>query len=191
VDLVRAPPSGTWARRRADSYAAAEDWLGPPPAEDPQAALVHLARRYLAAFGPASAADLATWAGMTRREVQPALEALEPVRFRAEDGTALLDLPDAPRPPADAPAPPRFLPTWDATLLAHARRAGVLPEEHRPRIFTPRNPQSLPTFLVDGAVAGTWRHEAGAVRLEPFRRLDAATRRALAEEAERLTALHA
>ena len=85
----------------------------------------------------------------------------------------------------------RFLPTWDATLLVHARRAGILPEEHRPKIFHTKNPQSTPDFLVDGEVAGTWRHEGAKVRLEPFGRLDAATRRALDSEAERLATFHA
>ena len=73
----------------------------------------------------------------------------------------------------------------------HARRTGVLPEEHRPRIFHVKAPQSYPTFLVDGAVAGTWRHEQGAIELSPFGRLDAATRRELEAEAERLAAFHA
>jgi hypothetical protein len=94
-------------------------------------------------------------------------------------------------PDPQTPAPVRFLPTWDATLLVHARRALILPEEYRPRIFNVRNPHSLATFLVDGAVAGTWRHAAGGIELEPFARLDGATQRALREEAERLAALHA
>ena len=85
----------------------------------------------------------------------------------------------------------RFLGTWDASLLVHARRTGVLPEEHRPRIFHTKAPQSFPTFLVDGAVAGTWRYEKGAIDLTPFERLDAGTRRELAAEAERLAAFHA
>jgi hypothetical protein len=85
----------------------------------------------------------------------------------------------------------RYLPTWDATLLVHARRARILPEEHRPKIFHVRNPHSLPTFLVDGAVAGTWRHRDGRIELEPFERLDAATLRELRAEGERLAAFHA
>jgi hypothetical protein len=85
----------------------------------------------------------------------------------------------------------RFLPTWDAALLVHARRAGILPEEHRPKIFSIKMPQSVPTFLVDGAVAGTWRLQDGRIRLEPFGCLDGATRKALDEEAERLAAFHA
>jgi Winged helix DNA-binding domain len=84
----------------------------------------------------------------------------------------------------------RFLPTWDATLLVHARGARILTEEHRPKIFSVRNPRSMPVFLVDGAVAGTWRHERGRVRLAPFGRLSASMRSALDAEAERLAAFH-
>jgi hypothetical protein len=190
VDLVRAPPSGTWERRRADLYAEAEGWLG-PSAIEPAAALEHLVRRYLGAFGPAARADIAAWAGLPPRALGPALERMTLRRFRAEGGEELLDLPRAPLPDPETPAPVRFLPTWDAALLAHARRSGVLPAEYRERIFSSRNPHSVPTFLVDGAVAGTWRHERGRIVLEPFRPLDRATRRALDAEAEGLAALHA
>ena len=204
LDLVRVPPSGTWERRRADLFAAAEEWLGAPvqhpgaqgrdlapPELNLPAATEHLVRRYLGAFGPAPAGDVANWAGLTRTALAPVLARMDLSRLRGEGGAELLDLPGAPLPEPDTPAPPRFLPTWDATLLAHARRAGVLEEEHRPLIFTPRNPQSLPTFLVDGVVAGTWRHEAGTIRLDPFGRLGASDRRALRQEADRLAALHA
>ena len=190
LDLVRVPPSGTWERRRADLFAAAEDWLGAPE-PDVAAATEHLVRRYLGAFGPAPAGDVANWAGLTRTALAPALAKMDLARRRGEGDVELLDLPGASLPDPDTPVPPRFLPTWDATLLAHARRAGVLEEEHRPLIFTSKNPQSLPTFLLDGVVAGTWRHEAGTIRLDPFGRLDAADRRALRQEADRLAALHA
>jgi hypothetical protein len=191
LHMVRVPPSGTWERRRADLYAPAEDWLGAPPEVTPEDAMLHIVRRYLAAFGPASRADVASWAGMRPTDVAPALERLTLRRFRSEDGEELLDLPRAPLPAADTPAPVRLLPTWDATLLVHARRTGILPEEHRPRIFNTRSPQSFPTFLVDGAVAGTWRYEDGRVTLEPFERLDRATMRELRAEAERMAAFHA
>jgi hypothetical protein len=191
VDLVRAPPSGTWERRRADLYALAEDWIGPPSNLTVRAATELLVRRYLAGFGPASAKDVASFTGIGIGTLAPVLPALGLERHRGEDGTELLDAPGAPLPDAETPAPPRFLPTWDATLLVHARRTGVLPEEHRPKLFATKTPQSFPSFLVDGAVAGKWRYERGRIELEPFGRLDAATRRALGEEAERLVALHA
>jgi hypothetical protein len=190
VDLVRAPPSGTWERRRADLYALASDWTEPAEItrED---AIEHLVRRYLGGFGPATVKDVISFTGLPAAALAPALERLELRRLRSHDGDELLDLPRAPLPDPDTPAPVRFLGTWDASLLVHARRTGVLPEEHRPRIFNTKAPQSFPTFLVDGAVAGTWRHEKGAIDLTPFTRLDAATRRALAAAAERLAAFHA
>jgi hypothetical protein len=190
VDLVRAPPSGTWERRRADLFADAERWAGPGDA-DAQASVELLARRYLAAFGPATAAEFADWAGLPPAVARTVVERVGTRRFRAEDGAELLDLPRAPLPDRETPAPVRFLPTWDATLLAHARRALIIGEEDRPRIFTTKAPQSFPTFLVDGRVAGTWRHEDGRIALTPFRRLDAADRRALEEEGERLATFHA
>ncbi|MGH3132689.1 MAG: DNA glycosylase AlkZ-like family protein, partial [Gaiellaceae bacterium] len=88
------------------------------------------------------------------------------------------------------PAPVRFLPTWDAALLVHARRTGILPEKYRPLIFNTKIPPSVPTFLVDGAVAGTWKYDGGRVELTPFERLDRGTLRALREESERLVTLY-
>jgi hypothetical protein len=190
LDLVRVPPSGTWERRRADCYVAAEDWIGPPEITA-RAAAEHLVQRYLEGFGPATAKDVASFTGLTVTALKPALSALELCRFRSEDGEELLDVADGPLPDPETPAPPRFLPTWDATLLVHARRTGLLPEEHRSKLFGIKTPHSFPTFLVDGAVAGKWRHERGRIELEPFGRLDGATRRALGAEAERLAAFHA
>jgi hypothetical protein len=190
VHLVRVPPSGTWEQRRANRYALAERWLGDPPVEEPQA-IVHLVRRYLGGFGPASRADVASWTGLTGTALKPALGALELRTFRDEDGRELIDLPDAPLPDEDVAAPARFLPVWDANLLVHARRTGILPEIYRPRVFNTRTPHSFPTFLVDGAVAGSWRYEDGRLRIEPFRELTARERRAVDEEADRLRAWHA
>ena len=190
LDLVRVPPSGTWERRRADLYAAAADWLEPAEVTREEG-LELLVRRYLGGFGPASAGDIANWAGLSVGSLAPPLERLTLRRFRDEQGRELLDLPAAPLPDPDTPVPVRLLPTWDATLLVHARRTGILPEEHRPKVFSTKTPHSVGTFLVDGAVAGTWRYEEGTVRTEPFEPLDAATRRQLAEEGERLATLHA
>jgi hypothetical protein len=190
LDLVRVPPSGTWERRRADLFAAAEDWIGRPDA-DASDGMQLLVRRYLRGFGPATRRDILSFTGLGLRELDPVLERMTLWRARGADGAELLDLPRAPRPSPDAPAPARYLPAWDATLLVHARGTGVLPEEHRPRIFSVRNPHSFPTFLVDGAVAGTWRHERGRIRLEPFGRLTRSARAELAAEGERLAALHA
>jgi Winged helix DNA-binding domain len=190
LDLVRVPPSGTWERRRADLYAAAEDWLGPADV-DRDTAREHLVHRYLTGFGPASRGDIADWAGLPVNEVVAVLERMRLRRFRDEAGTELVDLPRAPLPDPETPAPARLLPVWDATLLAHARRTGILPEEHRARVFNTKTPQSVQTFLVDGIVSGTWTYEKGRIRLQPFGRLDPSTRRQLDEEAEGLAALHA
>jgi hypothetical protein len=190
VDLVRVPPSGTWERRRADRYASAEHWLGPSDVTREEGVDL-LMRRYLGGFGPAPQTDIANWAGLPVSEIAPALERLKLRRFRSETGGELVDLPRAPLPDPETPAPVRFLPTWDATLLAHARRTGILPEEFRSRIFSTKTPHSVQTFLVDGAVAGMWRYERGRVVLEPFGRLDRAVRRELDEEAERLVGFHA
>jgi len=188
VDLVRVPPSGTWERRRADRFALAEDWVGPPP--DGSGAAAHLVRRYLAAFGPASRKDVAGFTGFALRPLDAILRGLELRRFASEEGEELLDVPGAPLPDPDTPAPPRYLPTWDANLLTHARRTGVLPEEHRPKLFGTKTPQSFPTFLVDGAVAGTWRHAGGEIVLDPFAPLAADDEAALRAEAVGLAALH-
>ena len=191
LDLVRVPPAGTWERRRADLYAAAEDWLGPPPGGlNEEAGIELLVRRYLGAFGPSTRVEVADYAGLPVALVEPPLERIATRRFRAEDGAELVDLPRAPLPDPDTPAPVRFLPTWDAALLAHARRSGILPEEHRPRIFNTKMPQSIGTFLVDGSVAGTWKLDGGRIRTEPFDKQDRGTLRELDAEAERLADFH-
>jgi hypothetical protein len=190
IDLVRVPPSGTWERRRADLYALAEHWVGPDDADE-EAGRELLVRRYLAAFGPATVADIRSWSRLSPEEAERALERIGPRLFRDEEGKQLLDLPRAPLPHPDTPAPPRFVPTWDAILLVHARRTGVLPEELRPRIFNSKLPFSMHTFLLDGRVAGSWRCENGRIELQPFRKLTRAELRELEPERERLAAFHA
>lgn len=190
LDMVRVPPSGTWQRRRADLYGLAEDWLGPSTATEAEG-LEHLVRRYLGGFGPALLNDVSSWAGLPVSTLRPVAQRLGLRRFRDERGRELLDLPDAPLPDPDTPAPARFLPTWDATLLVHARRTQILPERYRSLVFSTKTPHSVATFLVDGAVAGTWRYEDGRVRLDPFGRLPRLARRELEDEAEGLAAFHA
>jgi hypothetical protein len=190
-DIVRVPPSGTWDRRRADLYGRAQDWLPTPdPAPDEGTAIVHLVRRYLGGFGPAPASDIGSFTGLSVAAVRAALAQLTLRRFRDERGGELLDLPGAPLPDADTPAPPRFLPVWDATLLVHARRTLILPEEYRPRVFNTKTPHSVNTFLLDGQVAGSWRHEKGELSLKGFRRLSAAERRSVDHEGQRLREFH-
>jgi hypothetical protein len=189
VDLVRVPPSGTWERRRADLFALAEEWVGPEDASEDEG-IERLVRRYLQGFGPARPAEIADWASLDVSTTRRALERLDLRRFQDEQGKELIDLPRLALPDADTPAPARFLPVWDATLLVHARRTQVLPEKYRARVFNVKTPNSVQTFLVDGQVAGTWRYEKGRVKLEPFGRLTKADRAELDEEAERLAAFH-
>jgi hypothetical protein len=189
VDLVRAPPSGTWEQRRADLFALAEDWVGPPEVA-PDEALEHVIRRYLGAFGPAPRTDIAQWAGIDVKEIAKGLDRMTLRRFRDESGKELVDLPRAPIPDPETAAPPRLLPVWDATLLVHARRTGILPEAYRPRIFNTKTPNSANTFLLDGRVAGTWRHENGRIDLTPFEAVPKSARRELDAEAVRLASFY-
>jgi hypothetical protein len=189
VDLVRVPPSGTWARRRADILALADDWVGPASVTADEG-LEHLVGAYLRGFGPAPVKDISSWAGVSAAALKAAAERLDLVRYHDDRFRELLDLPDAPLPDADTHAPVRFLPHWDASLLVHARRAGILPEEHRPRVFSSRNPFSVGVYLVDGRVAGAWSVKDGHVRTNPFEELPARVVRQVNDEAERLDAFH-
>jgi hypothetical protein len=190
VNLVRVPPCGTWEKRGAHIYGLASEWVGPLEATE-EDGIEHLARRYLGAFGPAASKDISSWSKIPPKRLAPVLERMRLRRFLDEAGEELLDLPRAPLPDPETPAPVRFLPTWDATLLVHARRTSIISEAYRERIFHVKAPHSFPTFLVDGRVAGTWRHEHGRVRIEPFARLPRGARAELEDEAERLAAFHA
>ena len=190
VDLVRVPPCGTWERRRADLYGLADAWLTPTGVTEEEG-MELLIRRYLGAFGPAALKDVASWMGMSARQMRHVADGMELRKLRDEGGRTLLDLPNAPLPDSETPAPPRFLAVWDAALLVHARRTLILPEKFRPLIFNTKTPHSHNTFLLDGQVAGTWRHEDGEIRLSPLRRLAAPERSALDDEAHRLAAFHA
>ena len=198
VPLVHVPHDGeTYGRSR---YLPAEAWLGAPrdDPEDTDAAAVHVVERYLRAFGPASVEDVAAYIGRGRdmRRWRVAVDCLEPrlVRLVDEAGRAMIDLADAPRPDAAATAPPRLLARWDSLLLAYGtrHRTRVLDDARRAVVIT-KNADVLPTFLVDGVVAGTWlprRDGAGQPygELRPFGRLGAAHRAALEADAERLLA---
>ena len=190
--LVQVPPRGLWGRSGPPSFTTARAWLGAPLPASPDPA--ELVLRYLAAYGPASARDVQAWAGITR--LAPVLTALRPrlVEFRSEGGGTLFDLPDAPRPAEDTPAPPRLLADFDTILLGHADRTRIISDEHRRRVFT-INGIIRSTFTVDGFVHGMWRLDrAGsraAVEFTPFAPVPAAARRVLTAEAERLIAFAA
>ncbi|MEU1513117.1 winged helix DNA-binding domain-containing protein [Streptomyces sp. NPDC005811] len=166
--LVQVPPRAVWGAGGATRYATAESWLG-APAE--AAALPAVIRRYLAAFGPATVADVQAWCGLTRlREVTDTMSDL--VRMRGTGGADLLDLPDAPRPDPGLPAPARFLPDFDNVVLSYADRSRIVPELLRKNLFL-RNGIVPGSILVDGMVAGLWRADGGLVTISPFRPLAA------------------
>jgi hypothetical protein len=189
LDMVRVPPSGTWERRRADIFGSADTWIARIEI-NLAAAQQHLVRRYLGGFGPSTRNEIAEWSGLSTGEIDSALASMETRHYLSGDGKGLYDLPRAPLPDADTKAPVRFIHVWDAMLLVHARKTGVLSEEHRKLIFNTKTPQSTPTFLVDGTVAGTWRYEAGRVKVSPFDPLPRTVRRQVEQEAEALAAFH-
>jgi len=192
VPVVQLPPRGIWGARGQAIWSTVESWLGRPLASDttPDG----LVMRYLAAFGPATTGDIQTWSWLTRlREV---VERLRPElrTFRDERGRELFDLPDAPRPDPDTPAPPRFLPEYDNVLLSHDDRTRIVSDDHRKRIAT-RNGPGFGSILVDGFFRGTWRIErrpgAAALLIEPFEPLLKQDRAPVTEEGARLLAFAA
>ncbi|MBX3029842.1 MAG: AlkZ family DNA glycosylase [Chloroflexi bacterium] len=187
VDLVRVPPSGTWERRRADLLGLAETWVGPDTADEPTG-LRTLLHAYLRGFGPAAPRDVASWAGVPVTWLRDI--AADPTlrRFQDADGRELLDLPDAPLPEEDTPAPVRLLPHWDANLLVHARRSGLLPEPYRTIIFTSKRPFSAGVVLVDGRVVGEWSIRDGHVEPTLYEALSATDRADVDDEIGRLDA---
>ncbi|MFJ8650277.1 winged helix DNA-binding domain-containing protein [Streptomyces sp. NPDC093546] len=191
LPLVQVTPRGLWGRSGQVALTTAEAWLGretEPAATATPATADATVLRYLAAFGPASVKDMQTWSGLTRR--REAFERLRPrlLTFRDESGTELFDLPDAPRPDADTPAPPRFLPEFDNLLLSHADRTRVVPPEYKDRTW--KGNQAYRTFLVDGFLAGIWHLDetkggTATVTVQLFGTLTREQRAAVAEEAER------
>ena len=185
--LVHLPPGGTWSHYGRVQLRAMEAVLGVelPSREDGAERLV---RRYLAAFGPATREDLLRFAGLRVGDVRAGLERVGTVTYSDERGRVLLDLPRAPLPDGDTPAPVRFLPKWDSSLLAYAppERTRILPEKFRRRVIG-KNGDVLPTVLVDGFVAATW--DLGTKRdltIKPLRRLTKQERAEIDDEGERL-----
>jgi hypothetical protein len=186
--ILHVPGEEPHAFGQRNRFVAAAAWLG-AVAADATEGTTRLVRRYLAAFGPSTRADIAAFTGLPVAAIAPALEALEPQLERLEDerGRKLVDLRGAPRPPADTPAPLRLLGEWDNVLLAHADRTRMLDDETRKRVIR-KNGDVLPTILLDGTVAGTWwwsrKQELATLEATPFVRLTRAQRAELEREAE-------
>jgi hypothetical protein len=209
LPLVQVPPRGLWSQTGPATFFLASAWLGAPDGPpDPGAAVEQLVLRYLAAYGPASVADAQAWSGLSRlREVTERLgDRLRPVA--GPDGARLLDLPEAPAPDPDVPAPPRFLPAYDNLLLSFADRSRVIPHR-RPVPLPPGNGASAGTLLIDGQWQANWKIIRGngksgngksdgkssagpaILRVEPFVRLGPADRAAIEAEGAGLLAFAA
>ncbi|MGX1563885.1 winged helix DNA-binding domain-containing protein [Streptomyces sp. NPDC055506] len=188
--LLHLPTGGPWSFGTRASFAAARTGPVPTGRESATDALGQLVLRYLRGFGPASVADVAQFAMLPRQPIRRTLLALSDTveQLRGPDGTVLYDVPDAPRPPADTPAPPRLMAMWDSVLLAHADRSRVIPPDYR-RLVIRVNGDVLPTLLVDGRVAGVWRAIDGGIEVTAFHDLPPTTWDALAQEATSLTSL--
>lgn len=189
VPLVQVPPRGLWGRSGRAAHSPVETWLGRPVEPDPSVDALVL--RYLAAFGPATVRDVQQWCGLTR--LSEVVDRLRPrlVAFRDEQGRELFDLPDAPRPDPETPAPVRFLYDFDNLLLSHADRSRVVSVDYAGQGFgaTMEQPRSV---LVDGFVAATWKvavsRDTATLTVRPFRRLTAAEQEQLDAEGARLLA---
>ncbi|HKW77537.1 MAG TPA: winged helix DNA-binding domain-containing protein [Candidatus Limnocylindria bacterium] len=192
ADLLTAPPGGHWAYGGTDApYVAAKHWIrnGSRPTEEK--ALEHLIARALAAFGPLSLADIAQFAGQVPPRIRPALERMAPrlATFVDEQKRQLYDLPRAPRPEPDTPAPVRFVPRYDEVLIAYEHRDRIVAPKHRASIYS-KNAIVEAALLVDGFVAGTWALERtktdAVVRIKPFAPLAPGAKREAIAEGERL-----
>ena len=187
VPLVQVPPRAVWGASGQAAHTTAESWLGRPL--DTRPTLDQLVTRYLAAFGPATVRDIQAWSGLTRlgeivSRLRPGLRA-----FRDEQGAELFDLPDAPRPAPDTPAPVRLVAEFDNLILSHADRARVISEPDRKRLYS-KNGIFPGTVFVNGFAAGIWQldrsRSAAVLTVEPFGTIGKRDRDAVVGEAERL-----
>jgi Winged helix DNA-binding domain len=170
LPLVQVPPRALWQRSGQVRLTTATAWLGKPRGKP--LTIDEVVVRYLAAFGPASVADMQTWSGLSRLgEVAERLDA-RLTQVKSQDGQTLYDIPDAPRPHPDIPAPVRLVAPFDNVMLSHANRTRVISDEHRKRLFSGKNGVFPGTVLVDGFVGGTWelvgKGESTSMRVQPY-----------------------
>jgi Winged helix DNA-binding domain len=189
VPLVQVPPRGIWGQTGQAAWFLASAWIGEVAVPDADTAVEQLVLRYLAAYGPATVSDIQAWSGLSRlREVTDRLGARLRT-FHGPDGAELYDLPDAPRPGGDVPAPPRFLPEYDNLLLSFADRSRVIRDD-RPVPLPPGNGATTGTLLVNGQWYADWTITRGRDRavleVRPFGPLSAAGQDAVAVEGRRL-----
>ena len=183
--LVQVPPRGLWGRSGQPTLATIESWLGRPLAA--RVTIDDVVIRYLRAFGPTSVADVQAWSGLTRlgevvERLGPALQ-----RFAGPTGTALYDLPDAPRPGEDVPTQVRLIAEFDNLTIGYADRTRVLAnDDRRERAYT-SNGIVPGMVLVDGLAAGVWRlttsKTAATVAITQFRPIAARDRTEITAEA--------
>ena len=192
VPLVQVPPRGVWGEGGTARHLSAEAWLGPPVGA--AVSLEELVMRYLGAFGPASVADFQAWSGLTHmREI---MERIEPqlIRLQDDDGVELFDLPAAPRPDAETPAPVRFLPEFDNIALSHADRRRIVSDDDRKTLAT-LNGIIPGSVLVDGIVHASWKitrlREEATLTISPLRRLSKKDTSSVMTEGRRLLAVAA
>jgi len=181
VPVVQSPPRGLWRATGGVRNVLLSAWLGrdidSPTTNGADPVGQALVRRYLAAFGPAATADLRAWSGLTGLPAAVSAIRDELVSFRDDRGRELLDLPDAPRPDPDTPAPVRFLPAFDNAILGYHDRTRIIDDDHRGLSVAGER-----AVLVDGRVAATWTVDDGTVVVTPLRRLSRADRAAVADE---------
>jgi hypothetical protein len=189
VPVVQVPPRGLWGQSGQARLTTVESWLGRPL--DSNASPDDMVLRYLAAFGPATVGDIRIWSRLTG--LRAVVERLRPrlATFRDERGRELFDLPDAPRPDPETPAPPRFLPEYDNILLSHDDRNRIIPDNHG--LLTPAGRGGeLGSLLVDGFLGGKWRitreREKATLVIEPGGSWTRADRAAVIDEGAHLLA---
>ncbi|PXX64102.1 winged helix DNA-binding protein [Nocardia tenerifensis] len=186
VPIVHSPVTGAWGkwRNRSVTVALAEEWIGEPMAAPDEETLI---LRYLAAFGPATVADMQAWAGVTRlAEVVDEMRTRLRV-FTDDQHRVLFDLPEAPLADPNLPVPVRFLPAFDNALLGHKDRRRIISDEDRRRIAKEAS-GGVPMYLVDGFVHGRWSLDDTTIRVTPWHPLSATDAEELRTEAERLLA---